>query len=54
MRRISETLLGFSVIAASVVSPAFAGESAPVPEPEVAGGLMALAGFMPPPPPSLE
>lgn len=45
MRRISETLLGFSVIAASVVSPAFAGESAPVPEPEVAGGLMALAAL---------
>ena len=45
MRKHMPSLLGFAVIAASAASPAFAGISSPVPEPEVAGGLMALAAL---------
>ncbi len=39
------SLLGFAVIAATAATPAMAGMSLPVPEPEVAGGLMALAAM---------
>jgi hypothetical protein len=45
MRQCTASLLGFAVIAVSAASPALAGISAPVPEPEVAGGLMALAAL---------
>jgi small neutral amino acid transporter SnatA (MarC family) len=45
MRKHIVSALGFAVIAASAASPAFAGLSASVPEPEVAGGLMALAAM---------
>lgn len=45
MRQYSASLMGFAVIAASAASPAFAGVAIPVPEPEVAGGLMALAAM---------
>lgn len=45
MRRHIEFLIGGFIVTALSASPALAGESAPVPEPEVAGGLMALAAL---------
>jgi hypothetical protein len=45
MRKHIVSTLGFAVIAASAASPALAGVAVPVPEPEVAGGLMALAAM---------
>lgn len=44
MRRHLVSLLGFSVIAAVSATPALAG-FAPTPEPEVAGGLLALGAL---------
>lgn len=44
MSRKFTSAIGFSVIAALAASPAFAG-GAPVPEPELAGGLFALGAM---------